>query len=269
MQKKRRPQAAAERSGAPYGLNIHATGRGRVEGGRGRRWARHARAPGRARQLRGTGGGAARRRRVRARRGPPSVGRARCDRSVARVLRLVRRAPAGSLAGVAPRRRTAARVESVQPARRRLRAVLCRGCVDLPRQPARRACARGLSRPARCRAADRRLHGVRSCDGAGDVVPVPSDLARHSACECLRRSDRRGGSDARAPHRRPCAVAACARRSPGTGERLRCLARRPLRAGVRRPPGSADHLAARGGASRGGRPRSGRLCLASWRASAS
>ena len=64
------------------------------------------------------------------------------------------------------------------PPRRRLPALVRRRRVDLRRHAARRPRARGLSGATPSRAAHRRVDRVRARDGARDVVPVPSDLAR-------------------------------------------------------------------------------------------
>ena len=116
---------------------------------------------------------------------------------------------------------------------------------------------------------DRRVHGMRSCDCARDVVPVPPDLARHRPGERRGGPGRRRGARPRAPDGGRRARRAVGRRGDGRAQRVGRLARSGLCACVREHPRRADHLPSRGRRSRPGSGRLRRLCLAAWRASAS
>ena len=115
-------------------------------------------------------------------------------------------------------------------------------------------------------APDRRrgLRRLRSRHRSGVLAPVPPDPAAHRAGECGCRS--RGRADARARARLGGGDAGRApgRRRAGAGERLVRRVSRRLRAVLRRPSGSTDPLAGGGRGPGRGRPRVGRLCLASW-----
>ena len=221
------------------------------------------------RELRRPDRGAAQRRRVCPRGRTSSVRCAGGARRRARVARLARRPRARPVAGVTRRRCAPPRLEPVHAVRCGLPALVRSGRLDLRRHAARRPRPRGLSRVARAGAADRRVDGVRPCDRARDVVPVPSDLARHRSRERRGGPRRRRGARAGAPD--GCRRAGCAARrgGDGTAQRRGRLGRRRLRAGVRRHARSTDHVESGGRVARPGSSRCRRLCLAPWRASAS
>ncbi len=213
-----------------------------VGGGRGGRRDRRLRARGRAAAVRHPGG----------------------DRRRPRLARVALRPAARRVARTAARRGGAARLESVPRARRGLPAVVRRRALDLPCRAADPSRPRGLSAAELVPHGRRGVRRLRSRHRPGVLVPVPPDPIADRSRERGRRT--RGRADARARARlgRSDAGRAPCRGRAGLGERLvRCVSRR-LRTVLRRTSGSPDPVAAGGRSSRRGRPRVGRLCLASW-----
>ena len=199
----------------------------------------------------------------------PSVVRAALAAGLGSLAWLAGRSRARPLAGLARRCGGAARLEPVRAVRRRVPALVRRRRVDLRRHAASRPRARGLPGVARAGAADRRVHRVWAGDRTRDVVPVPPDLARHRSRKCRGGPGRRRGAWTRAPDRGRRACGTVGRRGDGAAQRLGSLARGRMCARVRARPRRADHVPSRRRPPRPGSGRGRRLCLATWRASAS
>ena len=260
-------QRSARRLSCHRPLPLSRRRRPQGRGGRGRRRGRRP-AP-RLRELPRAVRCPAHRCGVRARRRAPSVRGTRGTRRRPRLARLARRARAGPLAGAARRRGRAPGLEPVHALRRWVPALVRSRRVDLHRHASRRPGARGLSRVAQARAADRRLDRVRPRDGTRHVVPVPPDLARDRSGERRGGPGRRRGSRPRAPDGRCRADRPVGRGGDGPAQRLGRLVRGGLCPRLREPSRCADHVPPSGRRPRPGSGRRRRLCLAAWRASAS